>query len=233
MIKEEQINLQKKAAGELAATYVSNGMIVGLGTGSTAYYAIQKLALSVNQGLDIQTVATSIQTANMARDLGLSVVDIDAVDHIDLDIDGVDEIDGQFNAIKGGGGALTREKIVATMADRVIWIMDENKQVAHLGAFPLPVEVVPYGSGQLARHLSAYHPRFRQKGNEHFVTDNGNYILDLHIGTALDVAAITAQLQATVGIVTVGLFINLCERILVGTAHGVTVIENPNWRGRR
>src|SRR5699024_1388597 len=136
---------QKKIAGEKAAEYIKDGMVVGLGTGSTARYMVDKVGEMVKNGLKIQGVPTSKATEEQARSLGIPLLDINDVDHIDLDIDGVDEIDGDFNATKGGGGALFREKVVASLAKEVIWIMDESKLVDKLGAFPLPIEILPYG----------------------------------------------------------------------------------------
>ena len=136
---------KKKIAGEKAAEYIKDGMTVGLGTGSTAKYLVEKVGEMVKNGLKIQAVATSRATENMAKELGISLIDVNDVDYIDVAIDGVDEIDRDFNATKGGGGALFREKIVASLAKKVIWIMDDSKLVESIGEFPLPVEILPYG----------------------------------------------------------------------------------------
>ena len=136
---------QKKIAGEKAAEFIKDGMIVGLGTGSTAKYLVDKVGDMVKNGLKIYAVATSKATEIQARELGIPLLDINEVEYIDIDIDGVDEIDKSFNATKGGGGALFREKIVADLAKEVIWIMDESKVVDYLGKFPLPIEILPYG----------------------------------------------------------------------------------------
>ena len=136
----------KKLAGDKAATYVKDGMVVGLGTGSTAYHMVNAVGEMVKNGLKIQAIPTSKATEAQARELGIPLLTIDELDHVDLAIDGVDEIDPQFNAIKGGGGALYREKVVASMAKEVIWIMDESKLVDKIGAFHLPVEIAQYGS---------------------------------------------------------------------------------------
>ena len=132
---------KKKIAGEEAAKYVKDGMVVGLGTGSTAYHAVNAIGEMVKNGLKIQAIPTSKATEAQARELGIPLLTIDEVDHIDLDIDGVDEIDPQFNAIKGGGGALYREKVVADLAKEVIWIMDDSKPVKAIGDFHLPIEI--------------------------------------------------------------------------------------------
>ena len=136
----------KKLAGDKAAEYVKDGMVVGLGTGSTAYHMVNAVGEMVKNGLKIQAIPTSKATEAQARELGIPLLTIDELDHVDLAIDGVDEIDPQFNAIKGGGGALYREKVVASMAKEVIWIMDESKLVDKIGAFHLPVEIAQYGS---------------------------------------------------------------------------------------
>lgn len=139
---------KKKIAGEKAAEYVKDGMTLGLGTGSTAFHAVNAVGELVKKGMKLQAVPTSKATEAQARELGIPLLTIDEVNHIDLAIDGVDEIDPAFNAIKGGGGALYREKVVATLADEVVWIMDDSKLVEHIGAFHLPVEIAQYGSKQ-------------------------------------------------------------------------------------
>ena len=136
---------KKKIAGEKATEYVKDGMILGLGTGSTAYHMVNKIGEMVKAGMDLKGVPTSKATEEQAKALGIPLLSINEVDHIDIDIDGVDEIDPAFNATKGGGGALFREKIVADLADMVIWICDDSKLVDSLGAFPLPIEILQYG----------------------------------------------------------------------------------------
>lgn len=219
---------QKRIAGEKATEYIKDGMIVGLGTGTTASYVINKVGELVKDGLKIKAVATSKQTEDLAKQLGIPLLSIDEVDNIDLSIDGVDEIDKQFNAIKGGGGALFREKSVATLADEVIWIMDSSKLVDHIGSFPLPVEILPYGYSHVIKRVEqlGYRPHLRMKDNEVFVTDNGNYIIDLHFEKAIDIPKVQENLNAIVGVLETGLFINMCKRIIVGTDQGVKVIEN-------
>lgn len=218
---------QKKIAGEKAAEYVKDGMILGLGTGSTAKYLIDRIGELVKNGLKIQAVPTSNATKQQALSLGIPLLDISEVDHIDLDIDGVDEIDKDFNATKGGGGALFREKVIADLADEVIWIMDESKLVEQLGAFPLPVEILPYGYNIVLHRLEAcgYHPEMRKRDGQPYVTDNGNYIVDLHLGAGMDIKAVKENLSHIVGILETGQFLNMCRRIIVGTDHGAEVIE--------
>lgn len=218
---------QKQIAGEKAAEYIKDGMVVGLGTGSTAKYMVDKVGEMVKNGLNIQGVPTSRATEQQARELGIPLLSIDEVDHIDLAIDGVDEIDGGFNATKGGGGALFREKVVADLAKEVIWIMDESKLVESIGAFPLPLEVLPYGYKIVFKKMEdyGYNPKMRMKGDELFVTDNGNYIIDLHIGVPADIDEIRQKVNSVVGVLETGQFLKMCKRIIVGTDEGVKVIE--------
>lgn len=218
---------QKKIAGEKAAEYIKDGMIVGLGTGSTARYLVDKVGEMIGNGLCIQAVPTSKATEQQARRLGIPLLDINEVEAIDLAIDGVDEIDRDFNATKGGGGALFREKIVADLAKEVIWIMDESKLVEHLGDYPLPVEILPYGCQVTVRKLEklGYHPVMRNKDGELFVTDNGNYIVDLHLSAPVDVEEVRKNLSSIVGVLETGQFLKMCARIIVGTDDGAKVIE--------
>ena len=218
---------QKKIAGEKAAEYIQEGMIVGLGTGSTARYLVDKVGELVKEGLQIQAVPTSKATELQTRELGIPLLDINEVGHIDLAIDGVDEIDKNFDAIKGGGGALFREKIVADLAKEVIWIMDESKLVDHLGKFPLPIEILPYGYKVIYKKLEGYgfNPIMRKNGDELFITDNGNYIVDLHLGVSADINEVKYKISNIVGVLETGLFLKMCTRIIVGTDNGVKVIE--------
>ncbi|MGI6116858.1 MAG: ribose-5-phosphate isomerase RpiA [Bilifractor sp.] len=222
----------KKLAGDKAAEYVKDGMVLGLGTGSTAYHMVNAVGRLVNEkGYKIQAVPTSKATEKQARELGIPLLTIDEVDHIDLDIDGVDEIDPEFNAIKGGGGALYREKVVASLAKEVIWIMDESKLVDHIGAFHLPVEVAQYGSKQAFEKMEAFgfHPEIRIRDGKRFVTDNGNYIIDLHLGAGFDIQDVREKIDGIVGVLEHGLFLNMSRRIIVGKSDGTVMVrENPN-----
>lgn len=221
---------QKRVAGEKSTEYIKNGMILGLGTGSTAYYMIKKVGELIKNGMKIKAVATSKSTESLARELKIPLLSIDKVDRIDLAIDGVDEIDNEFNAIKGGGGALFREKIVASLANEVIWIMDESKLVDGIGEFPLPVEILPYGYKHVIKELQDYslNPKIRMKEEEIFVTDNGNYIVDLHIGTPMNINDVYNKVNRITGVLETGLFINMCNRIIIGTNSGAKIINNSN-----
>lgn len=220
---------KKKIAGEKAAEYVKDGMTLGLGTGSTAFHAVNAVGELVKKGMKLQAVPTSKATEAQARELGIPLLTIDEVDHIDLAIDGVDEIDPAFNAIKGGGGALYREKVVATLADEVVWIMDDSKLVEHIGAFHLPVEIAQYGSKQAMAKMAEYgwNPVLRVRDGKTFVTDNGNFIADLHLGAGFDIEDVYSKLSGMLGVLEHGLFLNMCKRIIVGTDEGVQVTENP------
>ena len=220
----------KEVVGKEAVKYVEDGMIVGLGTGSTVFYFVHDLADRVKEGLNIQMVSTSIQTVELAKSLGLNIKELEEIDHIDLAIDGVDEIDKNFNAIKGGGAALFREKIVADIAKEVIWIYDESKDVEKLGKFNLPVEILPFGYSHTVRKLTeaGLNPVIRKKDGEILITDNHNYIADLHLGYGFDIEEVKQKLANIVGVVEHGLFLNMCKLCIKGTEQGAVIIENPN-----
>lgn len=214
--------------GEKAAEYVKDGMIVGLGTGSTAAYMVEAIGRRVQNGLNIVGVTTSDRTARQAEDLGIPLKSVDEVDVIDLTIDGADEISADFQGIKGGGAAHLFEKIVADASKEVIWIVDDSKMVAQLGAFPLPVEVIPYGSMQLFRIFEAkgYQPAFRMnEKNEKLVTDAGHLVIDLHMKVIEDPHALAAWLDGLTGVVEHGLFLDMVNTIIIGTASGTQIIE--------
>lgn len=219
----------KQTVGIEAANYVKDGMIVGLGTGSTAYYMIEELGRRVKEEeLSIVGVPTSIASRKQALDLGIPVKSIDEVSHVDLTIDGADEISADFQGIKGGGAALLFEKIVATYSKQVIWIVDEAKMVQKLGGFPLPVEVVPYGEEQLFRLFEAkgYQPTFRMINTfEKKITDCGHSIIDLHLDTIEDPFVLAKELDHTVGVVEHGLFLNMADTVIVGKADGPLTIQ--------
>ena len=220
----------KEVVGKEAVKYVEDGMIVGLGTGSTVFYFVHALAARVKEGLNIQMVSTSIQTVELAKSLGLNIKELEEINHIDLAVDGVDEIDKNFNAIKGGGAALFREKIVADIAKEVIWIYDESKDVEKLGKFNLPVEILPFGYSHTVRKLTeaGLNPVIRKKDGEILITDNHNYIADLHLGYGFDIEEVKEKLANIVGVVEHGLFLNMCKLCIKGTPEGAVIINNPN-----
>lgn len=218
---------RKRDVGYKAAEYIEDGMVVGLGTGSTAYYMVEALGKRIKEEkLNIVGVTTSNRTREQALSLGIPLKDIDEVNKVDLTIDGADEIDGQFQGVKGGGGALLFEKVVATYSDQVIWIVDDNKLVDQLGAFPLPVEVVPFGSAQLMRLFEnkGYKPELRHtEEDEVYETDGGHYIIDLHASRTEDVYELAKWLKQLTGVVEHGLFLDTVNLVLVATDAGVEV----------
>ena len=221
------VNL-KEQVGIKAAEFVTDGMIVGLGTGSTAYYFVAELGRRIKEeGLQITAVTTSSMTYEQAEGLGIPLKAIDDVEVVDLTVDGADEVDPALNGIKGGGGALLMEKIVATNSKDCIWIVDESKQVETLGAFKLPVEVVQYGAENLFRHFEkkGYSPAYREKDGQRFVTDQGNFIIDLDLKVIPDAEVLAEELDRTVGVVDHGLFLGMVSKVIVGTPEGPKIIS--------
>ena len=221
------VNL-KEQVGIKAAEFVTDGMIVGLGTGSTAYYFVAELGRRIKEeGLQITAVTTSSVTYEQAEGLGIPLKAIDDVEVVDLTVDGADEVDPALNGIKGGGGALLMEKNVATNSKDCIWIVDESKQVETLGAFKLPVEVVQYGAENLFRHFEkkGYSPAYREKDGQRFVTDQGNFIIDLDLKVIPDAEALAEELDRTVGVVDHGLFLGMVSKVIVGTPEGPKIIS--------
>ncbi|WYK03937.1 ribose-5-phosphate isomerase RpiA [Cereibacter sphaeroides f. sp. denitrificans] len=224
------IDTAKFAAARRAVDLVQDGMKLGLGTGSTAAWMVRCLAERVREeGLRVQGVPTSTRTAELARALGIQVVTLDEAKWLDLTIDGADEFDADFNLIKGGGAALLQEKIVATASDRMVVIADAAKEVAHLGAFPLPVEVIPFGwqstkmlieetlegMDVLGREVT-----LRLSGDAPLLTDEKNYILDLHLKRIGEPRQLGVALNQIAGVVENGLFIDICDTVVVGHGDG-------------
>lgn len=218
----------KRLVGQYAASYVEDGMVVGLGTGSTAYWFIEEVGRRFIAGElpNIITVSTSDRSSEQARSLGLPLREIDDIDRIDLLVDGADETTRQFAGIKGGGGALLHEKIIAENADKIIWIMDESKLVNQLGKFPLPVEVVRFGSWKLFDVFlnAGMKPSFRKVEDDSlFITDSGNYIIDLHLEEIPHPEVLAQQIKSMVGVVEHGLFLDYADILLVGQNDGKVV----------
>jgi ribose 5-phosphate isomerase A len=215
----------KRIAGERAADYVENGMRIGLGSGSTVYWTIRRLGALVRGGLEIAAVPTSERTAALMREDGIPFAEGTAA--LDLAIDGADEIDPALALVKGAGGALLREKLVAVMARRLIVVADESKLVGALGARPLPVEIVPYLWETTAARVEKLggRPVLRRADSKTFVTDNGNYILDCAFGALDDPAALDRRLKLATGVVETGLFVGLAAAAIVAGAGGVEIIE--------
>jgi ribose 5-phosphate isomerase A len=213
----------KQAAAEKAVELVMSGMVVGLGTGSTAYWAIEKIGQKVkNKELDIKAIATSERSEEQARGLGIPIVTFAEIDSIDITIDGADESDEQLNLIKGGGGALLREKIVASNSKKLVIVADETKLVKHLGKFSLPVDVVVFGWEKVFQKLEALGcvPKLRLNNEQPYITDNSNYIIDCAFGEIRDPATLHEKINAITGVVDNGLFINLASQLIIGYSDG-------------
>lgn len=220
----------KKQAGVTAAQFVTDGMTVGLGTGSTAYFFVEEIGRRIkDEGLQVVGVTTSSATTKQAEGLGIPLKAVDDIDSIDVTVDGADEVDKDFNGIKGGGAALLMEKIVATPTKEYIWVVDESKMVEHLGAFKLPVEVIQYGADRLFRvfEKAGYKPSFRMKENQRLITDMKNYIIDLDLGKIEKPFEFAEMLNKTVGVVEHGLFNGMVNKVIVAGKDGVKVLEAP------
>ncbi len=224
---QEEKNAEKKAAAERAVEFIKEGMTVGLGSGSTVFFAIKKLGELVRAGLDIRAVSTSDGTTQLAQSEGINLISIDESSEIDLTIDGADEVDRSFSGIKGGGGALLFEKIVALSSKKNIWIVDSAKLVDKLGKFPLPVEVIPFGHKRVFKIIEEMklNPVIRKKGNDLYFTDSGNLIFDLQIGEIIDPVKINKELKLINGIVETGLFINIADIVIVGKNNSTEILN--------
>lgn len=223
---------QKKAVGEYAMKFIEDGMAVGLGTGSTAEHFVRALAAS---GLSVRCVATSEQTANLAEGLGLKLFSLDEIGRIDVTVDGADEVDHALTLIKGGGGALLREKIVAHVSDMIVTIADGSKMVDRLGAFPLPVEVVDFAPELAVREISTvakalgcpgWEARVRvDEAGEPFISDGSHFIVDCACQAIPDAPALEAALNALPMVVENGLFVGLSSVAVLGTDDGVKEVR--------
>jgi len=218
----------KQICGEKAVEYVQDGMILGLGTGSTVYWTIQKLGQMVKEGLNIKGVPTSVQTETLAKELNIPLLDFSEVEKIDLTIDGADEIDDHLNLIKGGGGALLREKIVASASERLIVVADESKVSKVLGSFPLPVEVTRFGWENTMKRIAKLggQPKLRMIDGQPYVTDNGNYILDSKFEQILDPTQLNTDLNLIPGVVENGIFPNMANMTIIGMNNGELKVKN-------
>ncbi len=221
MLSQEEI---KKNTGIYAADLVKQNMVIGLGTGSTVYWLLQELGKRIEQGLQITVVPTSRQTEQLAKEAGLPVTDLDTVPGLQLTIDGADEIDPGGQMIKGGGGALLQEKIVASASAELIIIADNSKLVQQLGKFPLPVEVIPFGYKQVEQKIMQSEicksVTLRKNNDKPFITDHHHYILDCAYEKIEDAVSLNNSLHNIPGVVETGLFINMTSRAIVGYANG-------------
>lgn len=213
----------KKIAAEHAMAFIEPNMTVGIGTGSTVHWFIHELANRVKSGLVCKCVPTSTATNVLAIELGIPMLTLNDVAKIDITIDGADEIDPQLTLIKGGGGALLQEKMVAAASDKLVIIADNSKLVQQLGAFPLPVEVIPYGWKQVQQHIAFTKDAtvvLRTKDDAPFVTDHGHYILDCHFKKIADPAQLSITLNEIPGVVENGLFIKMANSAIIAKADG-------------
>ncbi len=220
--------LQTEAVSRASLKFGNEGNVVGLGTGSTAAYMVKLLGERVRDGLEVRGIPTSVQTRDLALSAGIPLTTFDDVQQIDVTIDGADEFDPQLNLIKGGGGALLREKVVASASRQVVIITDASKQVVALGKFPLPVEVVPFAQALIAKEIGEMGAAVKLRKDavgKAFITDSGNRILDCAFGVIPDPAALARRLSDMPGVVEHGLFVGLATVVLVADQSGVQQIR--------
>jgi ribose 5-phosphate isomerase A len=219
---------EKEDAGRAAAKLVRDGDVVGLGTGSTAYFAVIALGERVKAGLKILGIPTSLQTADLARAVGIPLTTLDEHPELDITIDGADELDSKLNLIKGGGGALLREKVVASASKRMVVVADSSKIVTTLGKFPLPVEVISFARAVVEKKIASLGASVKLRANRDgtpYSTDNGNQILDCSFGKIQYPAMLARSLSDVPGVLGHGLFIGLAELAFVGRDHGIEEIR--------
>lgn len=225
----------KRKAAEAALAHVKPGMVLGLGTGSTARFFIEGVARLVAGGIDVTGVATSLETAEAARRLGVPLTSLEERPHPDLCVDGADEVDPQLDLIKGLGGALFREKIVAAASNAFLVIVDDTKLVPRLGTnAPVPVEVHPFGWKSVAESIEALGAsvELRRRDGQAFVTDNGNHIVDARFSNLASPARVAARIASIPGVVGHGLFLGMADTVLVASATGVRTLQRKARRAR-
>src|SRR5438045_9650751 len=221
--------IAKQMAAEHAVQYVTDDMTVGLGTGTTSAFAIKAIGQKIQQGLNVKAVASSIESEQLAKDAGITIVPFSHINIIDIYIDGADEVDEELNLIKGGGGALLREKILAFNSKQFVVIVDEHKMFKQLGKFPLPVEVTPFALELTTTQLQKLGctTTVRQKDGKSYITDNKNFIIDCHFQKIDQVEELHQLIKAIPGVVENGLFLNkMVSKVIVGYQNGeVKVVE--------
>lgn len=231
MTSPQTVDSYKRAAAQKAIEFVRDGMIVGLGTGSTAKHMVLALGEKVRAGMRLRGVPTSRETAELAEQCGISLIESENRWEIDVAIDGADQVDPGFNLIKGGGGALLKEKIVAASAKQFVVLIDHTKRVQVLGkTFPLPIEVVPFGWGSTVREierLTKARAYLREREGTPFKTEAGNLIVDVHIDRIEQPRELESALNAIPGIVETGLFVGRTDVLIVGTPQGVELHHAP------
>ena len=221
---------EKRLAAEASAAYVRDGMLIGLGTGSTAAYAVLHIGERVKEGLRITATSSSLATEQLARSMSIPLVDFSGISRLDLTIDGADEIDPRLCAVKGGGGALFREKILAAASDTMICIADQSKLVEKLGKAKVPVEVLPFAAAFVERALSGLCDRVEMRQaatGARFVTDQGNCIFDMFFDQPYDPHGLTASLEAIPGVLENGLFLTEIDMLIVAQGQKVIVKKRP------
>ncbi|MGA2388541.1 MAG: ribose-5-phosphate isomerase RpiA [Candidatus Sulfotelmatobacter sp.] len=221
-------DLEKEAAARASLRYIKDGQVVGLGTGTTASHFVQLLGEQVKQGLRIRGIPTSVRAAEQATSLGIPLTNFDECQQIDVTVDGADEVDPQLRLIKGGGGALLREKIVASATKQYVIVVDGSKQVATLGKFPLPVEVIRFAQALIAKkitELGAEVALRRTADGKPYLTDENNYILDCHFAKIRGADGLANKLSDMPGVVEHGLFINMANVVLVARGSEVTELH--------
>lgn len=218
---------KKLNAAKKAIEFINDGMVLGLGTGSTVEVMIEELSKKIKAGLNIKCISTSNRTTKFANKFGIIIHEFDSVSKIDLTVDGADEVDPYLRGIKGGGGALLYEKIVAYNSEKNIWIVDDSKLVSKLGNFPLPVEVIPFASRKLFMKFESMrlNPSIRKLDNKNFVTDSGNFIIDCKIGEIENPKELEKELKMIPGVVEVGLFIDVADYVIIGYNDRTEVLE--------
>ncbi len=226
---------EKKAAAARSLDWIEDGMLVGLGSGSTAAHMIRRLGEKVANGLTIKAVPSSDTTADLAREVGIQLLTLEEAGTLDVNIDGADEFDAKLQLIKGGGGALLREKIVAYNSKFNIVIADSAKQVERLGKFKLPLETIPFATKNIITELDkmGLRPVLRKKGNESYTTDEQNYIVDVDVLAQNDLVALNNRLINIPGVVETGLFLDTTDVIIMGKDDGTVVLESPHLHNQR
>ncbi len=224
---DKKLKIEKQVAAKEAVKYLKDKQIVGLGTGSTAYFAIAEIGELVKNGLKINAIPTSAQTEKQAESLNIPLVSIDDVDSIDVTIDGTDEFDANLNLIKGGGGALLKEKMVARITKKQIIIADSLKKVKNLGAFKVPVEVLPFAADYACKRIQEFggKVKIRRKTGKMFLTDEENYIIDADFGLIENPYEISDKLNNIEGVVCNGLFLDLADVVIMGEGKEITVFK--------
>ncbi len=217
----------KQLAGEKAVEFIKEGMVVGLGTGSTAYFSIKKIGDLVRNGFRIKAVCTSQATHELAHSLGIYILKMEEIKHVDMTIDGADEVDPNGHGIKGRWGALLFEKIVAVNSKMNIWVVDESKIVKKLGKFPLPVEVIPFAYRQVLDQFTrmGFNPVLKKNNGNIFQTDSGNYIINLNMGVIEDPLELNQTIKQIPGVVEHGLFPGIVNKVIIANDKDTRILE--------